>query len=52
MLSEDNDYIREELTKIKASKTLKKLLQKVLEVDPIKRISAKETLNEEYFSDK
>lgn len=45
MLTEDNDYIRDELNQLKASKALKKLLQKVLEVDPSKRISAREALN-------
>ena len=52
MLTEDNDYIRSELSHLKISKALKKLLQKVLEVDPTKRISAKEALEEGYFSDK
>ena len=52
MLTEDNEYIEREVRKLKAPKTLKNLLRKVLEVDPRKRISAKEALDEEYFSDK
>lgn len=30
ILTEDNDYIRDELGRLKASKTLKRLLQKML----------------------
>ncbi len=37
---------------MRTSKVLKNLLRKILEVDPNKRISAKEALDEEYFSDK
>ncbi len=52
ILTEDNDYVHTLLKKLTTPKALKDLLKKILEVDPKKRLSARQALDEEYFSDK